>query len=379
MYVMASKKSAGSAAGRARLMGYALITLASLVTLAACNDDSPAAPSALASQWDKDGRPRDRSPHREGYVRNGAVALHYLDWGGSGPPLVLLPGLGDNAHVYDDFAPDLTPRYHVIAITPRGFGQSDKPATGYEPDSMANDVLAVLDYLKLPRVYLAGHSLSAYTVTRLSARNPERVMRAVYIDGSIHDRTVECGDGAGEGGGGDSGPIPGEEVQNAPPATEADLVSFQAYARYEARNSVGPFTPARVNNLWHAVITDAEGHVVGYSTEGAVYGALLHAACNYRHEFSKMPMPALAIAARNGTIYDLYPWLPADVSGDSLAFAQLVLGYFNNVQGPADLAAFVAEAPQGRGLAVENSTHYIFFKNEREVQAAMREFLPGKH
>jgi non-heme chloroperoxidase len=59
------------------------------------------------------------------------VKLEVLDWGGTGRPLVLLTGLGDNAHVFDKFAPKLIDRYHVYGITRRGFGASSKPEGGY--------------------------------------------------------------------------------------------------------------------------------------------------------------------------------------------------------------------------------------------------------
>ncbi|HUB81519.1 MAG TPA: hypothetical protein VMB03_22120 [Bryobacteraceae bacterium] len=62
------------------------------------------------------------------------VTLEVLDWGGSGRPLILLAGLGNTAHVFDDFAPKLTPQYHVFGITRRGFGASSSPASGYSAD-----------------------------------------------------------------------------------------------------------------------------------------------------------------------------------------------------------------------------------------------------
>ena len=69
------------------------------------------------------------------------VKLEVLDWGGSGRPVVLLTGLGNNAHVYDKFAPKLTASYHVYGITRRGFGASSAPATGYSADRLGDDVL----------------------------------------------------------------------------------------------------------------------------------------------------------------------------------------------------------------------------------------------
>ena len=85
----------------------------------------------------------DESTHKVLFINVDAnVKLEILDWGGSGRPVVLLAGLGDNAHVYDDFAPKLTGSYHVYAISRRGFGASSVPETAYSADRLGNDVLA---------------------------------------------------------------------------------------------------------------------------------------------------------------------------------------------------------------------------------------------
>src|SRR3954462_9319040 len=87
------------------------------------------------------------------------VALEVLDWGGSGVPVVLLAGRGQTAHSFESFAPSLASSYHVYAITRRGYGASSKPATAYLSDRLADDVLAVVDSLRLTKPVLAGHSL----------------------------------------------------------------------------------------------------------------------------------------------------------------------------------------------------------------------------
>jgi hypothetical protein len=55
------------------------------------------------------------------------VKLEVLDWGGTGRPLVLLAGLGDTAHDFDEFAAKLIGKYHVYGITRRGYGESNSP------------------------------------------------------------------------------------------------------------------------------------------------------------------------------------------------------------------------------------------------------------
>lgn len=88
------------------------------------------------------------------------VQLEVLDWGGEGDALVLLTGLGDNAHVYDQFAYQFTDRFHVLGITRRGFGRSSQPAHGYDLDTRARDDIAVLDNLNLRQAVLVGHSVA---------------------------------------------------------------------------------------------------------------------------------------------------------------------------------------------------------------------------
>jgi non-heme chloroperoxidase len=98
---------------------------------------------------------KDPSPHIRQFVTvDKNVRLEVLDWGGSGRPLVLLAGGGDTAHAFDDFAPKLTPSFHVYGITRRGFGQSGFSLEGWGADRLGDDVLAVLDSLKLQRPVL---------------------------------------------------------------------------------------------------------------------------------------------------------------------------------------------------------------------------------
>jgi non-heme chloroperoxidase len=75
----------------------------------------------------------DTSGHKVSFVTvEPGVQLEVLDWGGTGQTLVLLTGIGDNAHVFDEFAYQFNDRFHVIGITRRGFGRSSQPAHGYD-------------------------------------------------------------------------------------------------------------------------------------------------------------------------------------------------------------------------------------------------------
>jgi len=116
------------------------------------------------------------------------VRLEVLDWGGSGRAIVLLAGLGDTAHIYEHFAPRLSKAYRVLGITRRGFGASSKPQEGYSADRLADDVLRVLDVLKLERPILAGHSVAGEELSSIGARRSDRVGALIYLD-AAWDRT----------------------------------------------------------------------------------------------------------------------------------------------------------------------------------------------
>lgn len=128
----------------------------------------------------------DSTPHKVQLISvEKGVKLEVLDWGGSGRPLVLLPGLGDTAHVFDQFALKLTPSYHVYGITPRGFGDSSTPASeavNYSADRLGDDVIAVFQALRLDRPILAGHSVAGEELSDVGNRYPERVSALIYID-----------------------------------------------------------------------------------------------------------------------------------------------------------------------------------------------------
>ena len=113
------------------------------------------------------------------------VKLQVIDWGGSGRPLVLLAGLGATAHAFDKFAPELTANYHVYGITRRGFGASSAPAPtkgNYSADRLGDDVLAVVDALKLNRPVLVGHSIAGEELSSIGSRCPEKVSGLIYLD-----------------------------------------------------------------------------------------------------------------------------------------------------------------------------------------------------
>jgi pimeloyl-ACP methyl ester carboxylesterase len=115
------------------------------------------------------------------FVEANEISLHYLDCGGQGEPVVFLTGFGTPAATFNDLAVGLRDRFHVYALTRRGFPPSQTPASGYELATLVADIMAFLDAKELPRVHLVGHSLAGLELTQIASRwyTSERTRRGV--------------------------------------------------------------------------------------------------------------------------------------------------------------------------------------------------------
>jgi pimeloyl-ACP methyl ester carboxylesterase len=111
---------------------------------------------------------------------------------GQGEPFVLLHGLASTRKMFALVAPLLEPEYTVIAPDQRGHGESDKPAGGYDFESICADLDGLAEALGIRTPFrLAGHSWGAYTALHYAATRPHAVSRLFLIDGgvaSIRDR-----------------------------------------------------------------------------------------------------------------------------------------------------------------------------------------------
>lgn len=95
---------------------------------------------------------------------------------------MFLAGLGNMAHVFDDFAVLVTDFGRVFGVTRRGFGASSRPESGYEVARLGEDVIALLDALGLETLILVGRSLAGQELSYVASRRPDRIAGAVYLD-----------------------------------------------------------------------------------------------------------------------------------------------------------------------------------------------------
>jgi non-heme chloroperoxidase len=112
--------------------------------------------------------------------------LHYAEQGdGDGEAIVFLHGWPDSWFSFSRVLPLLPQRYHAFVPDQRGFGDSDRPDSGYQIADLAADAAAFCDAVSIDRVTVVGHSLGSFIARRLAIVHPERVARLVLIGSGV--------------------------------------------------------------------------------------------------------------------------------------------------------------------------------------------------
>lgn len=115
-------------------------------------------------------------------VEIGGVSIHY-EQTGEGPDLVLLHGLAGNlAFWYPSMSAGLGSAHRVTALDLRGHGYSSMPESGYTTLDMAHDLGRLLDYLRIEKVNLVGHSYGGAVALHFAVMYPEQVTSLVLAD-----------------------------------------------------------------------------------------------------------------------------------------------------------------------------------------------------
>jgi pimeloyl-ACP methyl ester carboxylesterase len=314
----------------------------------------------------------DPSPHNVQFVAvESGVRVEVLDWGGSsGRNIVLLAGSGNTAHVFDDFAPKLTARSHVYGVTRRGFGASNHPQSGYDDQRLADDVLRVLDAIKISRPVLVGHSMAGSEMTTLGSQHSDRLAGLVYLD-------------AGDDPGDFSGKNPAylalfdklsTSLRPAPP-TEADRKSFQAMLERQVRIMRFAFPEAELRNQFNC---NPDGSVGLNLTPSSVRKAIGQG--SKKRDYSNIRVPILYFpAAPPGRVHgwsQYYHFEPQDAEQ-----GRALQRIYAADRAYLDRYERNMKTAKGRVRIVElrGADHYVFFTNEDEVLRGLNKFLRDLH
>jgi pimeloyl-ACP methyl ester carboxylesterase len=287
------------------------------------------------------------------------VSLEVLDWGGTGRPVVLLPGLGDDAHEFDAFAARLANTYHVYGISRRGFGKSDTPPGPYSANRLGDDVIGVLDALKLMRPVLVGHSIAGEELSSIGSRFPDRVAGLVYLeagypyalyDNKLGDVDIDTAVVLRAMQTLTSSPVPDEQHAAVKQLIE-DLPRYvQELQTLDQRMQNAPKLSREQTEALRRQATSRENKSVTAVSLGAM-------------RFSGVRCPVLAIFA---VPHD--QGLPAGAARDAADAADLK-------ETGAQADAFQAANPQATVIRIAHANHRVFQSNEPDVLRAMQTFI----
>lgn len=304
---------------------------------------------------------KDSSPHTTRFVTvEKGVRLEVLDWGGSGRPLVFLAGGGVTAHVFDDFAPKLTPSFQVYGITRRGFGESGFSPKGYGADRLGDDVLAVLDTLKLEKPVLVGHSLGGEELSSVATRYPNRVAALVYLEAG-YPYAFDNGKGATMKEFEDARRL----MPNAPKPCETDpaLASFAAFQQACTR-AIGFTYPE--GELRQQYTTTPDGRV-GKERDFPGGAVMLQGMKKY----ANIPVPALVIFA----IPHAQPKWMTDSADPKVREAAKASSAAIDALATRQAKAFEDGVPTAHVVRLGGADHYVYLSNEADVLREMKSFF----
>ncbi len=126
---------------------------------------------------------RNIAPSYHTAIVNG-IRLRYVI-AGKGKPLVLLHGWPQNWKEWRHVIKSMSSIFTVIAPDMRGFGDSDKPVSGYNKREVAQDIYELVHQLGFKKIYLVGHDIGMMVAYEYASSHPEDVKRLALMEAAI--------------------------------------------------------------------------------------------------------------------------------------------------------------------------------------------------
>jgi non-heme chloroperoxidase len=265
------------------------------------------------------------------------IEIHYNDHG-HGKPVILIHGYPLNGNSWERQERVLLEQgYRCISYDRRGFGQSSQPTSGYDYDTFAGDLKALVDHLALDQdVVLAGFSMGTGEVTRyLATYGSAGVSKAVLI-GSIPPYLLQTGDNP-QG-------VPKDVFEGFKQAVVADRYAFLDSFLANLYNT-DVLAPDRIGDA----ALRASSQVAAGSSPYATYACIDTWLTDFRRDLPKIDIPVLAL---HGTADRV---LPIERTTARLRDEQLI----------ADLTV----------VEVQDGPHNIGWTHPDEVNSALLAFL----
>ena len=238
---------------------------------------------------------------------------------GSGEPLLLIHGVGMNAHAWEPQIADLSQGFRVIAVDMPGHGQSAPLPRGAALKDYVAWAARVIEALALGTVNVAGHSMGALIATGLAVDYPELVRRVAVLNG-VHRRTPAA--------------------RAAVEARASEIAAGEFDTEAPLNRWFGPddaAVRAQVSNWLRAV------NPAGYA---AAYGAFARGDDVYADQWDRVTCPALVLTG----------------DGDANSTVEMT-------------CLMAAAAPRGRAVVIKGHRHMVNLTAPEQVTRAMQDWL----
>ncbi len=304
------------------------------------------------------------SEAKSAFIAANGIQVHYLDWGGQGPALIFLAGLGCSAHIFGALAPRFTNAFRVLGLDRRGHGDSDYPETGYDVETLTEDLHQALDALGIRRAILVGHSMAGVELCHFTALHPDRVLKLVFLDAAYDDSNPE------QQAIWASNPAPKlwpKWPKDGPPTMEA----YAANIRRVLPSLAAIWNLVLDEDLRHNVKIGADGKPTDKMSD-AETAAIRTMLQSYTPEYSSLHVPVLSFFCTQDAL--------DYVSAESMTREQQaqVFEYYRTRRQPYSLQQaerFKVLIPDARIVVIPNGHHYCFIKQEQFVFEEMHKFL----
>lgn len=216
-------------------------------------------------------------------TKSDPVRLHVEDSGGTGRPVVLIHGWPLSAEAWQaQVGPLGEAGYRVIAYDRRGFGRSEKPADGFDYDTLAADLAGILEERDLRDVTLVGFSMGGGEVARYVANHGEERLRSVVFAAAVPPCLMKSEDNQ-------DGPLTPEKAKEKEAAFKADR---EAYFEDFTRNF---FSANDVLKVSEAQRQDAIA-ICRQADPAAALGCMqAFATTDFRADLAKVTVPTLVL------------------------------------------------------------------------------------
>ncbi|MBV8099992.1 MAG: alpha/beta hydrolase [Verrucomicrobia bacterium] len=122
---------------------------------------------------------------RSQFAEVNGIKLHYVEGGDNPRTVVLIPGWPQTWYIWRKIMPALSRTYRVLAIDIRGMGDSSRPESGYDTQTMANDIHALLASLNITRCSVVGHDIGMWIAYPLAAQYGQSIEKLVVTEALI--------------------------------------------------------------------------------------------------------------------------------------------------------------------------------------------------